>query len=318
MAKGKNGAPAKNGQAPTLGSFMDSPFIKVQKEANQHSDLRRHLIEKIEDLTKAKTITFFSSFSKQASSIIDDDAEMLEGILAAEHKGGKLLMVINSPGGQALAAERIVNVCRSYSNMDFEVLVPHMAKSAATMICFGAALIHMSPTAELGPVDPQVPYWLDGQDPEGDPPRWISAEEYIRSYDTLVTQASNGKVKRLEPFIQQLTRYDARFIEQLRSVQRLSEEISVRLLHSLMMKGKSEKAIKKSIDVFLSQKRTSSHGRMITGAEALTCGLKVKPVDLHSELWRVVWELYVRSEWAVESTRSSKIIETSLSALSAA
>jgi hypothetical protein len=40
----------------------------------------------------------------------------------------------------------------------FEVIVPHMAKSAATLICFGASCIHMGPTAELGPVDPQVKY----------------------------------------------------------------------------------------------------------------------------------------------------------------
>lgn len=306
-----------SGKIEKTGSFTDSPFIKVQKEANQHSDLRRHLIQKIEDTCGAKTVTFFTSFRKQEAQITDDDAEMLESILAAEQCSSKLLMVINSLGGQALAAERIVNVCRSYSANKFEVLVPHMAKSAATMICFGAALIHMSPTAELGPVDPQVPFWMDGTDPDSDPPMWISAEEYIRSYDALIDRASSGKAKRLEPFIQQLSRYDARYIEHLRSVQKLSEDISVRLLGSLMMQGKEEKAIRKAIDVFLSQTRTSSHGRMINHAEGARCGLKIQPVDLHSDLWRTVWELYVRSEWAVEHSRRNKLIETSLSAVSA-
>jgi hypothetical protein len=174
----------------------------------------------------------------------------------------------------------------------------------------------MSPTGELGPVDPQVPYWRDGAE-EDEEPEWISAEEYIRSYDKLIESASNGKAKRLEAFIQQLTRFDARHIERLRSIQKLSAEISVRLLRSLMMKGKSERVIRKSIDVFLSQTRMSAHGRMINHAEARKCGLNVKLIDLQSDFWRMVWELYVRSDWAV-SHGSEKILETSKSAVQGA
>jgi hypothetical protein len=312
MAKPGNGELNKNDR---LGSFADSPFQKVQQEATQHPDLRRHLIEKIEGLTGAKIIAFFTSFRNERAQIEDRDAEILESILAAEHDNGRLLMILNSPGGQALAAERIVNVCRSYTANKFEVLVPHMAKSAATMICFGASLIHMSPTAELGPVDPQVPFYMDGADPDSDPPVWISAEEYIRSYDNLISRASSGKAKRLEPFLQQLSRYDDRHIERLRSVQKLSEDISVRLLSSLMMKGKAERTIRKSIEVFLSQTRTSSHGRMINHDEAKKCGLKVKSVDLKSELWQLVWELFIRADWALEQRGRLKLLETSVSAL---
>lgn len=289
-------------------SFKDSPVMKVMKEAQQSYDLRKHLIRELENDFGAKIVSFFTSFPSQEAQIQDSDAEMLESVLASEHRGGKLLMIINSPGGQALAAERIVNVCRAYSNDDFEVLVPHMAKSAATMICFGAAVIHMSKTAELGPVDPQVPYWLGEHDPEV-PPQWISAEEYIRSYDRLVNSASGGKAKRIEPFLQQLARYDARYVERLRSIQRLSADISVRLLRSLMMKGDTEKRITKAIEPFLSQTRTSSHGRMINLTEAKKCGLIIRTIELNSPTWKRVWELYARTDWAV--TRScNKVIET--------
>lgn len=68
-----------------------------------------------------------------------------------------LIIMINSPGGDGLAAERIINVCRSYSGTgEYQVIVPGKAKSAATMVCFGASAIYMSPTSELGPVDPQI------------------------------------------------------------------------------------------------------------------------------------------------------------------
>jgi hypothetical protein len=232
--------------AGSQASFMkDGPWVRVQAEIHQGPELRVGLIRTIEQHFDAQAYTFFTSFTDQGAQITDEDAEMLESILAVEHKGGRILLVLSSPGGQALAAERIVNVCRSYSEGEFEVLVPHMAKSAATMICFGASAIHMSRTAELGPVDPQVPY----KDDQGQW-RWISAQEYVRSYNKLFNEARSGEHARIEPYIQQLNRYDSRFVEGLISAQNLSENISVRLLKSGMMASKTEKDIKKAIDVF--------------------------------------------------------------------
>jgi hypothetical protein len=307
VSKGEAGSPARK---PS--TFMrDGPWSRVQSEIHQGPSLRVGLISKLEAHFNARVYTFFTSFTDQNTQIVDEDAEMLESILAVEHQGGKLLLVVSSPGGQAMAAERIVNVCRSYSNNDFEVLVPHMAKSAATMICFGASAIHMSKTAELGPVDPQVGY-KDDQNQW----RWISAQEYVRSYEKLLSEARSGDHPRIEPYIQQLSRYDSRFVEGLMSAQNLAEDISIRLLKSGMMKGKSEKNIRKSIDVFLTQAATSSHGRMINLGEAKDCGLNMKFVDLHSPVWNIVWELYVRSDAAMGSHgQRKKLIESAKSAV---
>jgi hypothetical protein len=294
-------------------SFEDSAFVTVMKETHQHEGVRLALIKKLEDFLSAKVVSYFTSFGNKDAQINNRDAEMLESMLSSEPTDKKIVLFLSSPGGQGMAAERIVNVFRAYSKNRFEVMVPHMAKSAATMICFGSSLIHMSETAELGPVDPQVPYWSKDEDEE---PDWISAEEYVRSYDKLVKAASDGKAKRLEPFIQQLARYDDRFIEKLRSAQKLSEDISIRLLKSSMMKTKSSAQIRKCIDVFLTQTRTSSHGRMINHEEAVECGLAVKLIDLHSHLWHTMWELYVRSEWCVNN-RCAKLLETSNTSVSA-
>ncbi|HEU0208429.1 MAG TPA: ATP-dependent Clp protease proteolytic subunit [Candidatus Udaeobacter sp.] len=243
--------------------------------------------------------------------IQDADAEMLESLLSSEPTDKKIVLVISSPGGLPLAAERIANVLRAYSPKPFEAAVPHMAKSAATMICFGAAAIHMSQTAELGPVDPQVPYWTTGEEQE---PDWIAAEEYVRAYDKLMTLGTSGKAKRLEPIMQQLSRYDSRYVEKVRSAQKLSEDISIRLLKTSVMKKRSVKTIRKSIDVFLTQARTRTHGRMINHAEAKQCGLNIKLIDLHSPLWHTLWELFSRSDWSVRHT-CSKLMESSKTAV---
>jgi hypothetical protein len=146
--------------------------------------------------------------------------------------------------------------------------------------------------------------------------RWISAQEYVRSYEKLLSEARSGDHPRIEPYIQQLSRYDSRFVEGLMSAQNLAEDISIRLLKSGMMKGKSEKNIRKSIDVFLTQAATSSHGRMINLGEAKDCGLNMKFVDLHSPVWNIVWELYVRSDAAMGSHgQRKKLIESAKSAV---
>lgn len=143
----------------------------------------------------------------------------------------------------------------------------------------------------------------------------ISAEEYVRSYEQLMDRATSGKAKRIEPILQELMHYDARYIEQLRSWQALAESISVKLLKSGMMAKYSEADIKKRIRAFLVQKQTRSHGRMITMAEAMKCGLNVSKIELRSELWNWIWELYVRADYVV-SGRCSKIMESSASGLS--
>ncbi len=309
-AKKKTGKKALRGRSAR--SFQESsPFVKLLKETHQHPSLRQAAIKAIGEHFNAFVITYFCSFNNPDALITDDDAEMIEGILSAEYDSGRLLLIINAPGGMALAAERIANVCREYSKSKFEVLVPHMAKSAATMIAFGASVIHMSPTAELGPVDPQVPYTTpDGRQ------IWISAAEYIRSYDGLMETGTRGDVKRLEPIVQQLSRYDDRYIEQLKSAQQLSEDISVKLLSSGMMKAFSEDDIRSKIRPFLVQEETASHGRMLAAKRTKMCGLNVELIDLKGELWDTIWELYVRSDWIVKR-QSGKIIESAQSALSA-
>lgn len=199
---------AKRGQAPA----SSHPILKkVLDEVHQSPSIRQDLIAKIEDKMGNKTVlTFFTSF-RQPAGIDNKDTDMIEGILQKLDLKEGLVLIINSAGGDALAAERIVNTCRQYSGGNFEVIVPKMAKSAATMICFGANCIHMSNTAELGPIDPQVSVKEDGE--------WksFSVDSIVRSYRRLIKEAVSTK-GRIEPYLQQLSLYDPRQIKQLEMV----------------------------------------------------------------------------------------------------
>jgi len=139
-------------------SIRRLPIIsKVLNETNQTHEVRLPLLQEIEKKFNKKVVVFYTSFFYDNGYISDEDASMIEEILLSSNIRDNLLLIINSAGGSGLAAERIVEVCRRYCKKGFDVLVPHMAKSAATMICFGANNIFMGETCELGPVDDPTP-----------------------------------------------------------------------------------------------------------------------------------------------------------------
>src|SRR5205807_3674743 len=135
----------------------NKPVIhRVMEESQQSLETRQELYTKLEELLGRPVISFFTSF-RFPVMIEDVDADMLEGVLQSLDLSNGFALLISSPGGNGLAAERIINLCRSYSGTrEFWAIVPGKAKSAATMICFGASKILMGASSELGPVDPQM------------------------------------------------------------------------------------------------------------------------------------------------------------------
>jgi hypothetical protein len=213
--------------------------------------------------------------------------------------------MISSPGGDGLAAERMVRVCRSYSGTgDFWAIVPGKAKSAGTLVCMGAKKIFMAPASKLGPVDPQIIRIEDGVR------KPFSADSLVSGYEQLFDSAIKTK-GHLEPFIQQLRHYDVRDINKYRSYIRLSENMAVKILSTGVMKGKSQAAIKRKIKIFLEPEAgTHAHGRPIYGSEAEECGLKIEHIDIKSEMWKHIYELYVRTNRFVFSPVAAKAAES--------
>jgi hypothetical protein len=213
-----------------------------------------------------------------------------------------LMLIIDSPGGHPLAAERIIRACRTYSGTGrFIACVAGAAKSAATMICMGAERIVMGPTSELGPVDPQV------VTTRGTTRRAFSVFNVVRSYETLFREAARARGN-LQPYLQQLARYDPMEIEELRSAIELSVDVSVKALASGMMTSLKEGDIKKRITPFLEPHVKKVHGRPIFCEEARECGLEVEPWNRNSPGWRVLNELHLRTKGLLVDT-AAKVVE---------
>jgi ClpP class serine protease len=272
-------------------------------ERNQTHQTRRPLIERIQNRMNRNIITFFTS-TVYPVVIEDVDNDMIEGMLQASDKDRGITLILNSLGGSVLAAERIINSCRTYSGGDFEVVVLRTAKSAATMICLGANKIWMSRTAELGPIDPQVVIVTQGGRFELRAAYYI-IDSYKKLFEEAVSTTGN-----IQPYLQQLDRYDARDIREYEKANELGEDIAVRSLMTGRMKNTSESGIKEKIQPFINPTKTKTHGRPIYIDQAREAGLIVEEIDIHSEEWTELWELYLRSSTFVNSTGGSKLCES--------
>lgn len=76
-------------------------------------------------------------------------------VLNAEHQKDVNLFLL-SPGGEGEPAYQISKICKSFAKSSFKVVVPRLAKSAATLLAIGADEIHLGPLGQLGPIDPQI------------------------------------------------------------------------------------------------------------------------------------------------------------------
>ncbi len=286
-----------------MSSGSTNPIIyKILDEQNQGHSTRVHLFERIEKILERPLITFFTSF-KFPVMIDNADADMIEGLIQKMDLSKGFAILLDSPGGDGLAAERIINLSRSYSKTgEYTVLILGKAKSAATMISFGASKIYMSKAAELGPIDPQLTLKDD------DTVKRFSVCNIVKSYEELFARAVKEKGN-LEPYLQQLEKYDAREIEEFKAAIDLSADIAVRTLKQGIMSSETVANIKKMIKIFLTPERTKSHGRPIYYEEAESCGLNIEILKTDTELFNSFYELYLRSTNFV-ATQAAKCIES--------
>ncbi len=276
----------------------------IQNEGVTHHEA----IARIEALTERNFISYSSFFQHPAGIIDDNDPRLIETLLQSidlSKYGGTLDLMINSPGGSPTAAEKVVLTCRSYAD-SFRVIVPQTAMSAATMVAMGADSILMTPTAELGPIDPQMVLRLpDGQ------AIMRPAKAFIDAYLDLVNKTQLAIVNNQppHPFIELLRKVDFPWVQVCLKARDLAKKIAVEFLSKWMLSGKEPDEIAAVVTNFLTEGEGGSHGRAIRHEKAREFGLeKTETIPTDSSLWRAIWELQERSHHYVQSRRLAKYL----------
>ena len=167
----------------------------------------KELVEKVEEITGSTLISFLTrppgAIDEQSVFLLVDNLENAQPKEKGKlKKFKKLSLFLNSTGGNLDSAKKIADLCRSMSE-EFVVIVPVMAKSAATLTAIGADEIVMPFVAELGPIDPII---IDPSNPN----TRVPARSIYDFLEAISGKSTEGKlspevvailVNKLDPFI---------------------------------------------------------------------------------------------------------------------
>ena len=92
----------------------DPVISRITTERRQHPT-RRKLLTDLANRLGRPVVTFFTSFRYPVSTD-DTDVEMMDGLLRTLDAKNGVASISSSPGGSGLAAERMTNMLRSYSD----------------------------------------------------------------------------------------------------------------------------------------------------------------------------------------------------------
>lgn len=264
---------------------------KVVKISNKK---RLSLLRSIEKARNSRVIAYIS-YSPMDDYVLIPLYKQLCSIGYVE----RIDLLLHSYGGVVDIPYKIVNLIREFCGY-FSVIIPFVAKSAATMIAIGADEIVMGPTSELGPIDPLVKH------PKYDE-LWVPVQSIRMCIDFMeekIAQSDNPKVTTslLYPIADKL---DPWIIGDYEKSIKASYQYAEALLEKNMFKDNKEKA--KSVTRIMTEKYFS-HGYCINRHEAKNeLGLNVVQAD--GSLWEIIWALYLAYDDYMQSKDYSYIME---------
>jgi hypothetical protein len=296
---------------PPAAKVTQSPtYIAVINELNVNSDQllkRQNLMREIELALTARygvsnrLMSYFVRFDHRRAMMGSADIASLEAILNTITGAEQINILLHSPGGDPTVIEKMIHMCRAHmsgAQPKLRVIVPNIAKSAATLFALGADTILMGYCSELGPIDPQVPISVSGVT------QWVSAFAFVGSRDKLMEQLAEA-IKRKEPtagYLTQLATLDIPFTHEMENWIEFSRKTGVTLLDKYMLKPKFPRAAqrkKKAEGIakkLLSKQLFPVHPQFINGETAKNLGLEVEILSKDEPLWDLLWTFYIRSE----------------------
>jgi len=148
-------------------------------------EIFRDKLKKLESILDCDVLSYYGLID---NIVLPKFRDMVESIASAEEKRESLAILLTTLGGDALAADIMVNIVRRhYGEVNF--IVPDYAYSAGTIFCMSGDNIYMDYYSALGPIDPQV------KNSEG---KWVPALGYLDKIQELLNKAAGSTLSRAE------------------------------------------------------------------------------------------------------------------------
>lgn len=266
---------------PIFSSLLHEHSPKAKEEVIKSK------IKEIEGITERKLIVYITNTQLPFAMITRNDVFGFEDVLSSVDHQNKGDLLINSPGGEPNAAEKILIMCKKHFKEQFFTVIPDFAKSAATMLSLGSDKILMGYSSELGPVDPQLQ--IMPNQPPIPAQAFLSGLDYIRNK---IKDKTNPDP--LEMYLPVLNKINPELITICDNSIKHAKELTEKWLSDGMLKTDKEQA-KKVAELLCEGKVYKSHGKVIDFKEAKdVLKLNVELIDKNSLLWKLIWELYCR------------------------
>lgn len=134
-----------------------SEYIDRKMTIEELTKERKHQLQRISELRDGRAILVFAADLKKHPAPVSIDYTDLTPIndQISVLEGKRLDLILETPGGDGVAAEDIIKLLRSQFE-ELNVIVPGIAKSAGTIMAMAANDILMEPVSALGPIDAQI------------------------------------------------------------------------------------------------------------------------------------------------------------------
>ena len=261
---------------------------------------RQDLIRKIQKDSGYRLICYVSGTK---CSIAHDDAIQFRDLLHTIDDNNNIELLLHTTGGDIDAAQKLILMIRDkVGDARFRIVVPHLAKSAGTLMVLGANSVVMSDTSELGPIDPQV--YIPVSNGER---MWLPAQSYV---DAFLEHSKNLNadpndlaarvmLEKLDPTLYQ---YCVAVKDRAR---KLAEQLLLKGMFSDSFSNWTEIA-----DQLIDTKRWRTHSQVISWQEAESppLGLRVDYLAPDDDLWQLYWQLYCLQRLALKD--NEKLFES--------
>lgn len=228
--------------------------------------------------------------------LVDEVFDDLRKRFGQRPEHDKLVVLLESSGGDINAAYNISQLLRRYGKERLEIVIPRWAKSAATLLACSGDVIKMTPVSELGPVDPQI----TELNPLEDRLERFSPLDIESTLELIRSEYAEGNKEMADALLQRL-----QFPMTLGSFKKtldLSKQYLRALLSTRMLRGRTDEAQEAAR---LLTEGYSNHGYCINLAECQKIGLEA--VEIEEPQLGMVWEIHDLSSRRLELKREMQI-----------
>lgn len=281
-----------------LQEYKPDPIILVRK--------RQELLKELGNKVGAPVVAYIANTAHPISAMMQPDVDpIIDFVKVASRTSKELYLILESSGGDGNVAEKLLHVFKKEFTKSFNVIIPNLAKSAATMLSIGADKIIMGTTSELGPIDPQIAVTL----PTGQS-QYVPAKSIIGTLIKIKEDiAKNEKLATMYyPVLQQIRPETIKYCEDAIA---FSASFAKRWLEKGAMKGKTKTEIETTAMELTTGNRFNMHGSVINHEDAKELGLNVEFWDQKDERWQLLWNYYLRAKASFQlNPNTAKLFET--------